>query len=392
MRCPARPPAPAAAPGRSAPPPSDGLARFVRRVVLIAAAVGAGFLVAALFDGPAVASAADRTGSGEHHQHIRVALDSSGSLARQERPARRDHPAGGGAARPVTLLRAVVGGLAAAPDRTHPARTPSSGDASSVVAPRTRTPLSFGVDGGRPADRPAERRADRRQNSAGGLGRRAADRQGPRVPARSPTPLAGPSVARPAVVALVVAPLPHVVRAVDTVPIPSLVATLIRAAGAVLSPVLGLVSGPAVPPSPGPTAPPPAPAAESGSGRATGPTARPLTASESPRGPRPAPALARAAPTMAKPPSASVVGPVGPAAPIGRGAVRPCPESASSGQPGRPVPPADKAAAGVQDGPGPGPGLLRAPGWPSRCRPGQFQDPVPVLVEGRSPSAVARPG
>ncbi|MBM0225883.1 hypothetical protein [Micromonospora sp. ATA51] len=49
--------------------------------------MGAGFLVAALFDGPAVASAADRTGSGEHHQHIRVALDSSGSLARQERPA-----------------------------------------------------------------------------------------------------------------------------------------------------------------------------------------------------------------------------------------------------------------------------------------------------------------
>jgi hypothetical protein len=278
--CPTSRSAPAAVPRRSASPASDGLTRLVRWVVLIAAATGAGFLVAALFGGPAAASPADRSSSdGGGLQQVRAAVGTTVRLALEERPSTdRNHPGSGPVRTVVTTITRVT---------------------DTVLSPDLRAVIGSALP---PASDPS----------------------GPTVPpARSPAPWPGPD-----------------------------------------------------------------------SGPSSGPSEHPVpTAPESPRDSTSAPTVPSAVPAMAtSPPSASVVSPVHPAASTGHGAVRPDAQAVSSGHPGRPVPPADEDAVGVHNGSAPGPGLLRAPGWQSWCGAGRCHDPVPDLVEGLSPSVVARPG
>ncbi|MER7586313.1 hypothetical protein ABTW72_02065 [Micromonospora sp. NPDC127501] len=212
-------------------------------------------------------------------------------------------------------------------------------------------------------------------------------------PPRQPATAAPSAVRTPvesAVVGLVTAPLPYVVDIVSTVPIRPVVMGLLGVADAVLPPPLCpvIVSGAAAPALPAPPA----------LGPTTVPVTEPapvLTVPTPPAGPALTPVRAAAppAPAPAAPPPISVVGPAQATAPTGHLAARPAPVAAPGLFPGEPVAPAaDQDAAGVDNGSTPAPGLVRPLDRPSHLDAGQRCDLVPLLVESRTPSAIARPG
>ncbi|MEV5206523.1 hypothetical protein AB0K35_03460 [Micromonospora sp. NPDC053740] len=132
---------------------------------------------------------------------------------------------------------------------------------------------------------------------------------------------------------------------------------------------------------------------------ALGPTAVPvtepapvLTVPTPPAGPALTPVRVAAPPAPAAPPPMSVVGPAWATAPTGHLAARPAPVAAPAVLPGEPVAPADQDAAGIDNGSTPAPGLVRPLDRQSPRDAGQSCDLVPLLVESRTPSAIARPG
>ncbi|WP_220091134.1 hypothetical protein, partial [Micromonospora saelicesensis] len=86
------------------------------------------------------------------------------------------------------------------------------------------------------------------------------------------------------------------------------------------------------------------------------------------------------------------VGPARATAPTGHLAARPAPAAATGLLSGEPVAPADQDAAGVDNGSAPAPGLVRPVDRQSHLGAGQRCDLVPLMVESRTPSAIARPG
>ncbi|WP_444947765.1 hypothetical protein [Micromonospora ureilytica] len=187
-------------------------------------------------------------------------------------------------------------------------------------------------------------------------------------------------------VGLITAPLPYVVDIVSTVPIRPVLVALLRVADAVLPPVLGPVTVPAATP-PLPVPPVLGPAA----GPVTDP-APPPTVPTPPAEPAPAPVRTAVPQTPAAPPPMSVVGPARATAPTGRLAKHPGPLDAAGVFSGQPVTPSDQDAAGVDNGSTPGSGLVRPLDRQAQFGAGQPCDLVPLLVESRTPSAIARPG
>lgn len=384
VRSPVSGTASASAPDRSAPLAAGRLRRLARWLALISAAVGAGFVMAALLQGPAAADGV-RSGSGdEPHRRIGGLVESVARLTVAERPSQDRQRA------------------AAADDRPHDRpRAPLAVPTDSVAAPRedppsteTRRPagasrLGASVPAGaaeRERLRPASvTRAAHRSAHRVDLSRPAADP--PRRPTTaSPDPSAVRTPPGPPVVGLVTAPLPYVVDIVRTVPIRPVVMALLRVVDAVLPPVPGPVIVPAatpalpVPPVLGPAVPPvtqPAPV---------------LTAPTSPAVPAVASVRVTAPPTRAAPPPDSADGPARAAAPAGHFAARPVPVAARGVLPVQPVAPTDQDAVRVDNGPTPGSGLVRPLDRQSHLGAGPRCDLVPLLVESRTPSAIARPG
>ncbi|MCX5065787.1 hypothetical protein OOJ91_07830 [Micromonospora lupini] len=188
---------------------------------------------------------------------------------------------------------------------------------------------------------------------------------------------------------LITAPLPHVVDIVRTAPIQSVVIALLRVIDAVLPPALRAVLPPAAPPLTTPPAPWPADVPVTGS--------PPVAAVPTPSADSAPPPLraacvavrATATPPPAAPPPMAVDDPT---ASTGHVAARPAPLDVAADYPVRPVAPADQDAAGVDDGSTPGPGLLRPVDRQSPLGPRVPCALVPLLVESRAPSAIARPG
>ncbi|MEH0927211.1 hypothetical protein [Micromonospora sp. CPCC 205558] len=344
MQSPVNGTAPTSAPGRSAPFAADRLRRLARRIVLIAVAVGAGFVVAALFQGPAAADGIRGGSDAEPRREIGGLVEPVLRLTVAQRPSQDASPA----AAPLPRVDASAPAGASEPERLRPA---------SLARAAHRT------DRSRPA---AE------------------------SPRQSATAVPDPPVAhRPGdspVVGLITAPLPYVVDLVNTVPIRPAVTAVLHVVDAVLPPVLGAVIVPAA------TPPLPVPPVRA-------PTAVPVTApAPVPTGPMPpaAPALApvpaATPPIPAAPSPIFVVGPARPTAPAAHLAVPPEPVVAEQAFSGRPVAPVDQDAAGVDDRSKPGPGLV----WPvdrqSHLSAAQPCDLVPLLVESRTPAAIARPG
>lgn len=380
VRSPVTETASAPAPGRSAPLVAGRLRRSARRLVLISAAVGAGFVVAALFQGPAAADGM-HSGSGDGpHRTIGGLVESVVRLTVAERPHQDRQRAVG------------------ADDSRHGLRTPLAGPTGGAVVTREKQPsteprrwtgasrLGAPVPPGAAAERGKLRPGSVAHRSAHrvGLSRPAADP--PRKPATAaPKPPALPGPGASPVVGLITAPLPHVVNIVSTVPIRPVVMALLCVADAVLPPALGEVVVPAA------TPPPPVPPV-------LGPAAVPVTdpaplptAPTPPTDPAPAPVRAAAPPTPAAPPLMSVVG-ARPTASTARPAADPEPAAARGEHPGGPVAPADQDAAGVDNGSTPAPGLVRPLDRQSHLGAGPPCDLVPLLVESRTPSAIARPG
>lgn len=397
VRSPVNGTAPTSAPGRSTPFAGDRLRRLARRVVLIALAVGTGFVVAALFQGPAAADGMRAGSDAEPRRDIvglvepvvRLTVAERPSEARQRaaaRPSEKRHRAAGAADRPSERLRESlvksIGDVVA--DPTPPAGRRHSTGASPAAVPLPRLDASAPADAAEPERlRPASparaaHRADRSRPAA----------ESPRQPATAvPDP---PVVHVPGdspVVGLITAPLPYIVDIVRAVPIPPVVTALLHVVDAVLPPALDTVIVPAA--TPPPSAPP-----------ALGPATVPVTdlapvptVSTPPADPALAPVPAAALPTpVAAPPPIFVVGPVRPTAPTAHLAVAPGPVVAGAAFSGRPVAPVDQDAAGVDDRSKPGPGLV----WPvdrqSHLSAAQPCDLVALLIDSNTPSAIARPG
>ncbi|WP_433353017.1 hypothetical protein ACQPYV_21455 [Micromonospora saelicesensis] len=385
MRSPVSGTAPASAPDRSAPLAAGRLRRLARRLVLIAAAVGAGFVVATLFQGPAAADGT-RSGSGdEPHRRIGALVESVARLTIAERPSHdRQRPAAADdrrGDRPRAPLVVPTGGVAALrenPPATEPRRSAGASRLGASVSPGAAE---------RERLRPASvARSVHRSAHRVDLSRPAADP--PRQPATAaPDPSAVRTPTESTVVGLVTAPLPYVVDIVRAVPIRPVVMGLLRVTDAVLPPPLCpvIVPGAAAPPLPAPPA--------------LGPTAVPvteptpvLTVPTPPAGPTLTPERVAAPPAPAAPPPMSVVVPARATAPTGHLAARPAPVAATGLLPGEPVAPADQDAAGVDNGSAPAPGLVRPVDRQSHLGAGQPCDLVPLMVESRTPSAIARPG
>lgn len=377
----------ASAPDRSAPLAAGRLRRLARRLVLIAAAVGAGFVVAALFQGPAAADGM-RSGSGdEPHRRVDGLVESVARLTVAERPHQDRHRA------------------AAADDRRHDGlRAPLAGPIGGVVAPREEAPSTEPrrPTSALPVSVPLRRvgasvapGATDREGLRPVSGARAAHRSTHRVdlsrpavdPPRQPaTAVPDASAVRTPVLGLVTAPLPFVVDIVSTVPIRPVVMALLRVTDAVLPPALGPVIIPAEAPA-RPVPPVLWPAAVA----VTEPAPVP-TVPAPPADPALTPARAAVPSTPAAPPPMSVVGPARATALTGHLAARPPPVAAEGELSGQPVAPADRDAAGVDIGSTPGPGLVRPLGRQSHLGAGQPCDLVPLLVESRTPSVITRPG
>ncbi|MET8042280.1 hypothetical protein ABZU25_15640 [Micromonospora sp. NPDC005215] len=382
---------------------ADRLRRLTRRVVLFVVAVGAGFLLAALFQGPAAADGL-RSGSGFEPQ-----LEIGGLVEPVTRLTEAAHPhpdrqrAAGADDRhessPDAPLTGAVGGVVAARDATPAPMSRRSADASPVSVPLSRVDATGAAQRERLQPTSSAHAAHR-------PARRVQTSPQPADPVRQP-PSVAPAMHRPAgtpapglitaplphVVNIVTAPLPHIVSIVSAVPIRPVVRTLCHVTDAVLAPALDVTIVPAAPP---PLAPP-------ALRRARAPMADPPPTPTMPTPPAPAAGSAESAvaavpaeavPPPAVPPRMSVVGPAppSPGASTGHLAARPDPVTAAADLPGRPVTPADQDAAGADDGSPPAPGLV----WPadrqSHLGAGQPCDLVPPLVQSRAPAPIARPG
>ncbi|MFI6066898.1 hypothetical protein ACIA47_16810 [Micromonospora sp. NPDC051227] len=378
--------APASAPDRSAPPAAGRLRRLARRLVLLAAAVGAGFVMAALLQGPAAADGM-RSGSGDEPQRkIGGLVESVARLTIAERPNQDRQRAAASDNRrddkPRAPLGVPTGGLAApreAPPATKPRPSAGASRLGASVPPDAAERERL-----RPA--PVARAAHRSAHRTD-LSWPAADP--PRQPATATADPDLSAVGTPAestVVGLITAPLPYVVDIVGTVPIRPVVMGLLRVADAVLPP----------PPCPVvvPAAAPPLPAPPA-LGLAAVPVTEPAPVPTVPTPPAgPALTLVRVAapPAPAAPPPMSFVGPARATAPTGRLAARPAPLAAPGLLSGEPVAPADQEAAVVEKGSTSAPGLVRPLDRQSHLGAGQRCDLVPLLVESQTPSAIARPG
>ncbi|MEV1317661.1 hypothetical protein AB0J14_16440 [Micromonospora arborensis] len=403
MRSPVIGTAPTSAPGRFAPLVGDRLRRLARRLALIALAVGAGFLVAVLFQGPAAADGT-RSGSGdEPHRQIGELVEPVARLITiAERPIQERQQAAGADDRrhdrPRAPLAGTIGGVVAPRDAT-PSTGPRRSTGTSPVSvplPRVGASVPPGAAERERLGPSSVARAAHRPASSAGPSRLAADP--PRQPATAATGVHG--LADSPAVALITAPLPYVVDSVSAVAIRP-VATALQPVAMAIRPIamaLLCVADAVLPPAVGaaiaPAAASPLPAPP-----ALGPAAVPVT------DPAPVPTLptpsadsavasgrAAALPIPAVPPPMSVVGPARSTASAGHLAARPGPVAARADLPVRPVAPVDQDAAGVDDGSTPGPGLV----WPvdrqSHLGPGQPCDLVPLLSDSRTPSAIARPG
>ncbi|MEW2144471.1 hypothetical protein AB0869_16840 [Micromonospora vinacea] len=367
------------------------LRRLARRLVLIAAAVGAGFVVAALFQGPAAAGGMPSGSGDEPHRRIGGLVESVARLTVAEHPSQDRHRAAAADDhrhdRPRAPLAGPIGGVVAPREKapsTEP-RRPTSAPPVSVPLRRVGAsvaPPAAEREGLGPASvaRAAHRSAHRVY-----LSRPAADP--PRQPATAvPDASAVHAPAYSPVLGLVTAPLPYVVDIVSTVPIRPVVMALLRVTDAVLPPALDPVIVPGV--APALPAPP-----------ALGPTAVPVTepapvptVPTPPAGPALVSVRVAVPSTPAAPPPTSVVGPARATASTGHLAARPAPVAARGVLSGEPVAPADQDAAGVDSGSAPGPGLVRPVDRQSHLGAGQPCDLVPLLVESQTPSAIARPG
>ncbi|MGC4813233.1 hypothetical protein ACLQ29_22125 [Micromonospora sp. DT228] len=410
-------------------------------MALFAAAVGAGFLLAALFQGPAAADGM-RSGSGVEPQlEIGGLVEPVTRLTEAARPDRdRQRPTGADhrhAGNPDAPLTRAVGGVVAPGAATPAPRSPRSAGASPVSVPLPRVDTSGAAaretlrpaSATRAAHRPARRvQASRppadpaRQPAGAAPGRPAMPRPAgtpvadlitaplPHV-ASAPLPHVADIVSAPLphvvdtasaplphiidtvnaslphVVDIASVPLPHVVDIVSALPIRPVVGALRQVTGAVPTPAIHAVVVPAAP------APPTPPALVPAAVPLADPTPAPTvpTPSAAPAEPALAPVHTAAAATAA-PPWLSVVGPTCARASTGHPAARPDPVTAQAGLPGRPVTPADQDAAGADDGSPPGPGLVQADDRQVHLRAWQFRDLVPLLVASRAPAPIARPG
>ncbi|MGC5287662.1 hypothetical protein [Micromonospora sp. DT231] len=402
-------------------------------MVLLAAAVGAGFLLAALFQGPAAADGM-RSGSGAEPQlEIGGLVEPVTRLTEAARPDRDRQRAAGAdhrrAGNPVAPLTRAVSGVVAPRDVTPAPRSPRSAGTPpvSVRLPRVDTPGAAAreshrsASAARAAHRPARRvQASRppadpaRQAARAVPGRPAMPRPAgtpaadlitaplPHVVDTASAPLphivdtaSAPlphivdtvNAPLPHVADIVSASLPHIVDIVSALPIRPLVVALRQVTGVVPAPAVHAVVVPAAP------APPTPPALVPAAAPPADPTPAPTvpTPSAGPAEPASAPIPAAAA-TTAAPPWLSVAGPACARASTRHLAARPDPVTAQASLPGRPVTPADQDAAGTDDGSPPGPGLVRADDRQAHLRAGRFRDLVPPLVANRAPAPIARPG
>ncbi|MEU8327647.1 hypothetical protein [Micromonospora sp. NPDC048839] len=416
MRSPVNGTAPTSAPGGpSAPPTADRLRGLVRRMVLFATAVGAGFLLAALFQGPAAADGM-RSGSGaEPRLEIGGLVEPVTRLTEAARPDQdRKRTAGADdrrAGAPDTPVTRAIGDVVAPRDTTPAPRAPRSAGTSTVSVPLPRVDTSGAAEGEslRPA---SSARADHRPTRRVPAARPTADpvrqaaRAVPELPAM-PRPAGTPAAdlitaalphvtdiaraALPRVTDIARAALPRVIGTVSAVPIPPVVTALCLVRDAALAPALDAMI---VPSAPAPPTPPRlGPAAVPLAGPVPAPAPTVPTPQAQPAKPALAPVHAPAtAAAMAPPPWLSVVEPAHTRASTGHPAARPDPVSADADLPRRPVTPADQDAAGADDGSPPGPGLVRPADRQAHLRAGQLRDLVPLLVESRAPAPIARPG
>ncbi|MEU5962163.1 hypothetical protein ABZ777_13245 [Micromonospora parva] len=377
-------------------------------MVLIAVAVGAGLVVAALFQGPA---AADGTHSGpgtEPQRKLGRLVEPVVRLTVAQRPDEDPQRATGADERhrdrPRAPLAGLVGDVVAPREQTpttQPRRAPGASPAS-VPPPRADTSVPPGAaepDTLQPAPvaRAAHRAAHRAEppRSAAGAPRPPATAV-PDLPATAVPDLPAtavldlPTLHVPGdspVVGLITAPLPYVVDIVRAVPIRPLVTALLHVVDAVLPPALDTVVVPAATPPP-----PVPPALRPGAVAVTDPAPVPTVPTPAADPPAP-PAPAAAPPTPAAPAQMSVVGPAPlTASTTGHRAAPREPADAASEFSGRPVIPVDQDAAGVDDRSKPGTGLARPMDRQSHLGAAQPGDLVPLLVESRTPAAIARPG
>ncbi|GAA2184750.1 hypothetical protein GCM10009848_11370 [Micromonospora lupini] len=366
-------------------------------MVLIAAAVGAGFLLAALFQEPAAADGIRDHVGDEPHRQLHALVEPLTRLTVTERSedarprvVRADAPRHD---RPGAPLAGAVGSVVAPRGVTLPAVPRRSTHASrgSVPLPRVGATVPAGT-AERPRLRPVSPApAAHRPVRHGQPSRPAAD------PAPRPASVAADASALPVpagslAVGLITAPLPHVVDIVRMVPIQSVIIALVRVIDAVLPPALRAVIPPATPPLTAPRAPGPAEVPVTGSPPVA---AVPTPPADSALPPVPAACVAvraTAPPPPSAPPPMSVAGPAGPTASTGHHATRPAALAVAAGYPVRPVAPVDQDAAGVNDRSTPGPGLIRPADRQLPVGTGVPCALVPLLVESRAPSAIARPG
>ncbi|MEU4473931.1 hypothetical protein [Micromonospora sp. NPDC023888] len=414
MRSPVNGTAPSSAPGRSAPLAADRLRRLARRVVLFAAAVGAGFLLAALFQGPAAADGTGRGSGAEPQLRLGGLLEPVARLTEaarsdqdRQRAAGVDDRRGGS---PDASLSGTIGGVVAARDAT-----PAPGSRLSTGVPQVSVPPSR-------VDTPGAAKPERHRPASPA---RAAQSPAHRVPAVRPPadPLRQPALAAPDLPALhgsadtpapdlitaplphlvdvsalphvvdVVSAVPHVVDIVTAVPIRPVVTALCHVTIAVLPPALDAAVVAATPARPAP------PTRRSATVPLADPTPVPTVptvpaSSTEPAQPALAAVRAAAVPPPAAPPAMSVVGPAPPSfrASTGHHAARPDPVTPQAYRPGRPVAPTDQDAAGADNGSPPAPGLVRPTDRQSHLGAGQPGDLVPLLVGSRAPAPIARPG
>ncbi|MEV4823319.1 hypothetical protein [Micromonospora sp. NPDC049274] len=172
-------------------------------------------------------------------------------------------------------------------------------------------------------------------------------------------------------------------------PIQSTIIALVRVTDALLPPALRAVIPPAAPPLAAPRAPGTVDVPVTGS-----PPAAAVPTSSAPPPVRAACGAVRptAAPSAAAPLPMFVAGPARSAASTGHAAVRSAPLAVAADHPVRPVAPVDEDAASVDNGSTPVPGLIRPVDRQSPLGTGVPCALVPLLVESRAPSAIARPG
>ncbi|MEU7971827.1 hypothetical protein AB0B48_07275 [Micromonospora sp. NPDC049089] len=344
--------------------------------MLIAAAAGAGFVVAALFQGPAAADGL-RDGSGdEPHRIVGGLVESVAQLTVAERPRDVRQAPPGADERRRDGLRAPLGG----PIRDVVAsreKPPPTDLRRSTGAPRVTAPVPVRA-AERERLRPASvARAAHRPVRHVELAQPAAD--APRQPAAPAPPVVRAPTVSP-VVGLIAAPLPSVVDIVNAVPIRPIVMALLCVADAVLPPVARPVTVPAATP---PLPAPPAVTPVTGPAPAAAVAALPAV---------PAPAAVHAAAPPSAPHRMSVVGPARAAVSTGHPTAHPSPVDVGELLSGQPIAPADQDAASVDNGSTPGPGLARPLERQSHVDAGPPADLVPLLVESRALSPMTRPG